>query len=280
MATKQASERDQQTAELLRGAARALRGGEAETAEAFARQALALSPRERGALYLHGLALLTLGRAAEAIAPLEGAAEGNPDPAVETNLATALAQAGKEEEALAWLERAVSRTPPFAQAFFRLGALLHMRTRLADAKGVLQRAVELAPELADAWAALAEVLTELGETRAARDAYTQALAARPRWPQARRGIARTLMDEGEFKAAVALLRRLLEETPADAHSLLDLAFSLQELGQFEAALTAYRQAAEVNPGAYKQALHSMVGAARGTFWLRPSALAKKLPRPS
>ena len=280
MARKRANERGAETAELLRSAARSLKGGDAEAAESFARRALALSPSERGALYLHGLALLSLGQAAAAVEPLEGAAKGNPDPAVETNLAAALEQSGKEKEALAWLERAASRSPPFAPAFFRLGRLLHLLNRLVEAKAALRRAVELVPGDAEASAALAEVLTELGEARAARDAYTRALAARPGWPQARRGIARTLMDEGDYTAAAAILGRLVEDSPADTTSLLDLAFSLQELGRLEDALATYAKAAAVDPGAYKQALHSLISAARGTFWLRPSAAAKKLPRPA
>jgi len=280
MARKRADEKGAETAELLRSAARSLKGGDAAAAESFARRALALSPSERGALYLHGLALLSLGQAAAAVEPLKGAAEGNPDPAVETNLATALAQSGKKKEALAWLERAASRIPPFAPAFFRLGVVLHLHHRLIDAKAALRRAVELAETDGDPWLALGEVLSELGEAREARAAYSRALSLRPGWRQARRGIARTLMDEGDFTAAVAILRRLIEENRTDVRSILDLAFSLQELGQFEEALNTYRQAYGVNPKAYKQAMHNLIGASRGTFWLRSSDAAKRMPRPS
>ncbi len=279
MMTERPSVGTGQAAELRRRAVRALKAGDAAAAEALARQSLGAAADDRGTLYLLGLALLALGRSADAVEPLQGAAEGNPDPAVETNLATALAQSGKEKEALEWLERATSREPPFAPAFTRIGRLLHIRGSIVAARTALARAVELAPDDSEAWFNLADTLTDLGETRPARDAYTRALALRPGWSQARVGIVRTLMDEGNYEAPIGILRRLIASEPEDAAALLDLAFCLQETGRLEEALESYRRAAAADPRAYKQSLHSLIGAARGTFWLRPSAAVKKLPPP-
>ena len=278
MAGPKPSESGAQAAGLLRRAAQALKAGQPEAAEALTRQALALAPGERGALYLNGLALLSLGRPEAALAPLERAAEGTADPAVETNLAMALAQTGKEKEAVQWLERAVARMPAFAPAFLHLGRLVHQKNRVVEAKALLARAVELAPGDADALVALAETFMDLGEAHAARALFERALAARPGWPQARQGSARAIMDEGNYEAALAHLRRLAAEEPQDASVLLDLASCLQELGRLEEALAAYRRAAAADPRAYRQALTCLIGAARGTFWLRPSVAAEKLPR--
>ncbi|MFI4986819.1 MAG: tetratricopeptide repeat protein [Alphaproteobacteria bacterium] len=277
METKRPNAGAERAADLRQRAARALRAGDAGSAEALARQSLAANPQDRGALYLLGLALLGLGRSADAVEPLQAAAQGNPDPAVETNLATALAQSGREKEALEWLARAASREPPFAPAFVRLGRLLHIRGRIVEAKAALQRAVELAPEDGDALLAYADALTDLGESRAARIVYTQALGVRPGWTQAQQGIVRTLMDEANFEAPIAMLRRLAAREPKEVSILLDLAYCLQEAGRLEEALAIYGRAAETDPRAYKKALHSLIGAARGTFWLRPSVAAKKLP---
>ena len=281
MATKRRTQAEEQAAELCRIAARALRRGDGEAAEASARQALSLSPGERGAAYLLGLALLALGRSLEAVEPLQRAAEGSADPAVATNLATALAQSGKEKEALATLERACAAAPPFAPAFLRLGRLLHIRGHILEAKAALARATELTPDDAEAWLGLADTLTDLGEPRAARAAYARALALRAEWKEARQGVVRTLMDEGEFAPAIALLEALVARAPEDVTLLLDLAYCQQESGRLEAALRLYARAATLDPRAYKQALHSLIGAARGTFWLRPSAAARSLspPRP-
>ena len=279
MATKPRTQAQEQAQELCRIAARALRASDAEEAESSARQALSLAPGERGASYLLGLALLALGRAADAVEPLECAAEDNADPAVATNLATALAQSGKEKEALAALRRASEAQPPFAPAFLRLGRLLHIRGHILEAKAALKRAVELAPDDADAWLGFADTLTDLGESRDARTAYERALALRPDWILARQGIVRALMDEGEFAPAIAMLEVLAARAPEDASILLDLGYSLQESGRLKEALAVYGRAAAVEPRAYKQALHSLIGAARGTFWLRPSASAKSLPPP-
>lgn len=279
MARKQRTLGEEQAAELCRSAVRALKAGDAEAAEGFAREALAGSPGDRSASYLLGLALLALGRSAEAVEPLQAAAEGNADPAVGTNLATALAQSGREKEALAALVRATQQAPPFPPAFLRLGRLLHIRGRIVEAKAALKRAVELAPGDADGWMGFADTLTDLGEPPAARAAYTRALGLRPGWAQAQQGVIRTLVDEGKFEAAIPMLRELAARAPDDAIILLDLAYCLQETGQLKAALAAYARAAAADPHAYKQALHSLIGAARGTFWLRPSASAKNLPPP-
>jgi predicted Zn-dependent protease len=64
-----------------------------------------------------GQALLMQNRAAEAIVPLERAARRSGDPTIETLLATALAAAGRRDEALDQLRRTTARRPPFAPAF-------------------------------------------------------------------------------------------------------------------------------------------------------------------
>jgi len=64
-----------------------------------------------------GRALLVQNRAAEAVVPLERAARRSEDPAIETDLAGALAAAGPGEAARDLFRRTTARRPPFPPAF-------------------------------------------------------------------------------------------------------------------------------------------------------------------
>lgn len=261
---------------LLAEAAAALSGGRAAGAERLARVASAKAPGNRTALYLHGLALLAEGRAAEALLPLEAAAAGNPDPAVETNLAIALGQSGRVDEAITRLGRVTGREPPFAPAFQTLGMLLQMHERAREAEPVLRRAVALAPNDAQSWLGLGGVLLERAAPREARVAFARALAEAPGLPDALLGLGRALMDEGDFATAAERLAEVVARTAERADVHLELAYCLQELGRWDDAVTHYRNAVALAPGLYESALTGVSTAARGRFWLKPSAAAKIL----
>ena len=82
-------------------------------AERIAADVLKTNAGSLPALQILGTALLMQGRGKEAIAPLERAARASRDARTETELAVALRQAGRNEEARERLERAVKRKPPF-----------------------------------------------------------------------------------------------------------------------------------------------------------------------
>jgi predicted Zn-dependent protease len=64
-----------------------------------------------------GRALLVQNRPDEAIDPLQRVARHSDDPEIETRLATALAAAGRDDEAFEQLHRTAARRPPFLPAF-------------------------------------------------------------------------------------------------------------------------------------------------------------------
>src|SRR4051812_35064331 len=107
-------------------AAAALQGGRPNDAERIVRDALTRAPDHRRALYLLGVALLACGRGAEAIAPFERLAQHGADAGLAANLAMALAQAGRLNDAIGWLQRATAEKPDFAVAFQKLGQLLQI----------------------------------------------------------------------------------------------------------------------------------------------------------
>ena len=96
-----------------------------------------------------GRALLMQNRAAEAIVPLKRAARRGDDPAIETELAIALAAAGRRDEALDQLRQTTARRSPFPQAFVEHGGLLSKIGRLEEAVAVLENGLALAPEIVE-----------------------------------------------------------------------------------------------------------------------------------
>ena len=86
-----------------------------------------------------GLALLKLGRPAEAVAPLEQVVRQHPElPAARYNLACAYARVGRLSDAWAALEQAVANRPPLAALAAHDPALAALREQ-ADFSNRLQK---------------------------------------------------------------------------------------------------------------------------------------------
>jgi len=129
--------------EALQRAVIALNSGHPADAERIAADVLKTNRRNVLALQLLANALLMQNRIAEAVAPLEMAARGNHDPQIETMLGIVLRQAGRIEDALSWLKRAVKRRPPHAQAFYEFGCLLAFLNRDDEAVEVTPESIRL-----------------------------------------------------------------------------------------------------------------------------------------
>jgi tetratricopeptide (TPR) repeat protein len=245
-----------------------------DEAERIAAGILKHAPRHWGASYILGCALLKQGRSDEAVPHLESAAHGRHDPEVETMLGVGLRHAGRLTEALARLRRAAKRRPPYATAYYELGALCVAMDNYDEAIDVFRSGLEIAPMMP-------ELSIELGYALLWRKRYAEALAAfahaleiTPRSAQALFGIGKAHRDSGEVAPAADYFRRALVIKPADPTIWLALGLALQELGQADAARDALCRAARGDRKLYDRALNSLVVSARGRFWLRPSAAAQ------
>jgi tetratricopeptide (TPR) repeat protein len=265
--------------EALKGAMTAIQSRQPAAAERMTRDVLARDPRHPGALHLFGLSLLAQGRPREAVAPLEQAAGKAADAAVETHLAIALRQSGRSAQALEWLERAVTRQPPFVPAFHELGVLLFSLRRLGEAQAVLERGLALAPAAAELLVVLGGVYLDRADRANARVVFARALASTPGHSGALFGLGSAMMDDGEFAAAADRFRQALARDPDYAQARLSLGRCLLELGQPDEATACFRAAAQQGPQFFGKVLKTLVTAGRGQFWLKPSAAAATL-RPS
>jgi tetratricopeptide (TPR) repeat protein len=262
--------------ETLRRAASALNAGRPREAERIAGEVLKSNPRHTGALHVIGYAFLMQGRFDDAIATLEPLARSKHDAEFDTQLAIALRGAGRDDDALTRLNRAVKHKPPYAAAFVELGDLLTTMKRYDEAVDTLSRGLDIAPILPDLSIQLGYVLLERRSFAEAKSAFARALAIAPDRYNALLGMAKAHQQVGECPAAADLFRRCLTMRPGDAELWLGLGQCLLEVGQRDAGYECFRTAARGDAKRRRHALSSLVRSGRGRFWLKPSAAARYL----
>jgi tetratricopeptide (TPR) repeat protein len=260
--------------ETLRRAMSAIQSQRPDEAARLTQEILSKNPSQPNALHLYGYALLMQERADEAIAPLEKAFRSLRDPAIETQLAIALRKAGRTDDALGRLARAIKRKPPFPAAIHEYAYLLHSLDRSDEAIGVLKAGMETAQWMPNLPLLLGWIFHARNDGASAKQAFARALSVAPNHVDALYGMGLVLMDAGEFAPASEHFQRALLSDPSDQQSRLYLGACLLELGQPGAASACLRQVTRGGANFYGKALKVMSSSSRGRFWLRPSGVAK------
>jgi tetratricopeptide (TPR) repeat protein len=260
----------------LQWATAAIDQGRPDDAERLARSVLARIPQHPAALHLLGCALLLQGHPRQAIAPLERAVRARQDPAIETQLAIALRQSGRTDDALVRLRRATKRRPVYPAAFHELGFLLFSLSRIDEAIAAIGQGLELAPRMPELSVLLGGIHHARRDRGEAKAAYAQALAVAPGHAGAHYGMGVVLFDDGEFLLAAEHLERSLAANPGDVQACLKLAACLLELERSDDALGRLRIVTRSEPQLYGAALKVISSSSHGRFWLRPSSAAKCL----
>ncbi len=124
------------------------------------------------------------------------------------NLAKVLGWAGKFEEAVEPLERAVQKLPDEPEAFRNLGIVYQKIGRSGDALQAHQRAVELDPAVAESQFNLGVSLAEVGQWQRSADSLQKALDLRSDYPEATFNLAIALRETGNLESAERLLESL------------------------------------------------------------------------
>jgi tetratricopeptide (TPR) repeat protein len=215
------------------------------------------------------------GRAAEAIAPLETAARIRHDSEIDMQLAAALRQAGRVDDALSRLKRAIKRQPPNPRAFYELGCALASTKYYDEAAEVFERGRGIAPMGAEFSTQLGRVFLERRDFAKAKHAFARALEISPASHDALSGMARAHQGAGEHDKAAEHFRHCLATKP-DPATWLNLGRCLLRLGQLDEGYDCFRFAVRSDPKRYGNALGMLTRSARGRFWLKPSAAARFL----
>jgi tetratricopeptide (TPR) repeat protein len=262
--------------ETLQRASFALNAQRPNEAELIAGAVLKSDPRNIRALHILGYALLMQGRPQDTIAALDPAGRSLHDPEIDTQLAIALRQTGRIEDALLRLKRAIKRRPPYAAAFHELGGLLLSIKRHDEAAETLRRGLEIAPMMPELSIRLGHVFLLRRNFADAKVAFARALGISPGSYDAQFGMAKAHQEVGEPHAAAGYFRRCLVSRPDDPGTWVALGQCLLELDQREAGYECFRAAARGDPRRFGKALSSLVKSGRGRFWLKPSEAERYL----
>lgn len=152
--------------------------------------------------------------------------------------------AGCGEAAVACGEAAAARRPDDAEARYLAGVALTQAGRREDAVGHLARAVELAPAVAAHHLSLAEALLPLGRQPEAVAACRTAVALDPTSAATRfhLGVALAAGGPEQREAALASYREAVRLDPGLAEAHYNLGMALSADGQFAAAVDALDKA--------------------------------------
>ncbi len=192
--------------------------GRLDQAEALYRDVLAAQPQHFGALHLTGLLHYQHGRFAAAVEWIERAIAVNPGvPDAHSNLALALLELKRPQEALARIDHAMGLRPPSPESLNNRGNALQALHRPAEALAEYDRALGLRPDYALAHSNRGNALRTLGRPAEALTAYDRALQIVPGYPDALNNRGRTLRDFKRFGEAAQVFAPLLSIVPLRPH---------------------------------------------------------------
>jgi tetratricopeptide (TPR) repeat protein len=163
------------------------------------------------------------------------------------NYATALQEAGRNDEAANELSATLRLNPSSAKAHVNLATLLMEKGKLDEAQSHFEQALRIEPNNAEYHSGYAYLLDQLGhDERAAAECETSIRLA-PKSAQAHYGYGAFLEKHGKVDEAIAHYREALQADArlVDAH--IDLGSLLLDKGQFAEAKDHFQKASNLNP---------------------------------
>jgi Flp pilus assembly protein TadD len=163
------------------------------------------------------------------------------------DLAGALREAGRTEEALAYFDRSIARDPRFTWPLLNRAKLLRAEGRSAEALPLLQRALALAPDSGVVHLHLGSALGDAGRLAEAERHLRRAIALAPGTPGAEASLGVVLLKLGRSEEAIAPLRRAVERHPEDPGRRNNLALALARSGRAEEAKREFDEVRRLDP---------------------------------
>jgi tetratricopeptide (TPR) repeat protein len=218
------------------------------SSELLWQDALKKNPRSWVACNNLANALDDRGRADEALNLYQAALQLNPD-YVEAlnNLATLEVRLGKETDALAHYSEALRLNPAFAEAHNNLASLLLGQGKLPEARAHFVEALRLQPDYADAAYNLGNLLEKEGKPADAFRQYVLALRLNPKFAQAYYNAGNLRAAQGDYLDAARFFSKAVDIAPAFAEAQFNLGLALQRLGRAQEADLHLRIALRLNP---------------------------------
>lgn len=221
-------------------------------------QWLKLNPQQAEIWLIRGDLLVALQQYAKAAASYQQVLRLQPETAsVQVKRCQVFTELNQTDDAVAACDRAIAldknweeKTP--ALAWYLRGAALKRAGRNQEAIAAFERAVTLLPSYSLAWTDYCRALSELGKQGEAIGACNQALSVNGEWGDRsaalawyNRGLA--LARSGQYEQAIAAYDRALAINPKDASVWVRQGLVLAQLRRPVEALTAYDQAIKASP---------------------------------
>ena len=221
------------------------------------RHALAVTENNFMAHTNLAVALIDEGRLDEALPHLETAAKIRPDfPNARYNLGVIRMRQGEDDEAMGHFKAALRSDPNFTRASY-YGGLLHLqRGESAEAVQYFQKALAGGGPDPQVFTALADSLAMSSRYVEALYYYERALTLNPEAVEVRYNAARILIAMGRVDEAIGHLREAVRIMPdyARAHNNLGSALLMQK--RLEEAVYHFQEAVRIDPG-YKMARENL-----------------------
>jgi tetratricopeptide (TPR) repeat protein len=200
-------------------------------------------------------ALLQKGRVDEAIAHYQKVLEVKPDYAqAHYDLALALRQKGRVDEAIAQYQYALQINPGYAEAHNNLAEALLQKGRVDEAITQYQKILQIKPDSANAHFNLAIALRQKGRVDEAIAQYQQALQINPDYAEAHNNLGNALRQKGRVDEAITHFQDALQINPDYAEAHYNLGLALRQKGRADEAIAQYQKAIELARAAGRQAM--------------------------
>ncbi len=246
---------DKLVGEYIAAAERHEAAGELAQAEAAYRQALQLAPRQLVALNGLGVIARKTGRTDLAIRSFRRSLSMvDALPVHQFNLADALADAARYEEALARYLHGLKLEPQHAAAHYQAGRMLVRLKRHADAIEHFHQAVTLDPQNADMHVELGRALAMTQRLDEALRHLEQAVELQPNSPPALDSLGEAYLEDQQFDDAINCFQRAIACEPTYGPAHLHFAQALEIQGRDADAADAYRQLLELDEGNHSAVL--------------------------
>ncbi len=162
-----------------------------------------------------------------------------------TNLGNALTNAGRPDEAIASLERAVALNDRFAGAYQYLGLAYELKGDHRRAEGYYQKALALDSNMVEAYSNLGNALLAQGLYDRAIEQYTIAIRKDPEFSDPYYNLGVATYMKGDTLAAMDVFRTAADMNPNSADTYVSMGIIYSDRGMEDSAYVQYAKAAEL-----------------------------------
>lgn len=156
-------------------------------------------------------------------------------------------QEGRDNEALAMLQKAVEIMPDYDKAYYNIGAIYMRKGYLDAAATAFKKAVETSPDYAKAHFNIGIVLAAKGDYNGAISEYEKALKLMPENAVLYNNIGNAYSAKGIFDKALAAYRAAVEIEPEYSDAYYNMGNAFAKMERYSEAVNSYKKAITLNP---------------------------------